>query len=325
MKRRQATSWWAAVAVSAAMAAWLLGTSAAWAADGADTSAGGDAAVKLEKQLAAAEERYTALQTEELELSVKLMQAQQQALAAVENPSRVNEELAKGGGGKGVREYRSILMASAAQWRAFEAKIKSLDGQTKTLARERDKAPAALQGRIDQLVINVGAKHRAVLEKIADAYDKVGDYRNALTINLAILNSVPEDKRAAERTLVERIATLHEKSGDLRKALETYLSVYKTVPENKRGGSERKLTEAIAGLCEKLGDPKAALDLLRLVYNALPKDKKEDEKQEKGLKDKIAKLEGLVAKAGPRPKSGRSTGGSNNDNGGGPGDVGGGV
>lgn len=242
---------------------------------------------KLEKMLASAEDRYTAIQTQELQLSMEVLTIQAKAQQALKDPAKAREELEKPGGSKELRDYKAAMLACAAKWQGFEQKIQGLLSIIKPLEAQRDKAPAELQPRIDQLVSRTHEKHRAVQEKIADCYDKVAAYKEALQAYGAIYQGLPEKQRASDRTLIEKLAGLCEKLKDYKRALEFYMVTYKGKSEKDRNG-DRKLSENLSRCYEKLGDMASALDFAKKALATSPDDK--------GLKERVAKLEGSGSK-----------------------------
>jgi tetratricopeptide (TPR) repeat protein len=354
--RKRLTAWSVGlVMVLAALApGWALQRT--WAAD-ADTgaapkddtkSSGSEALIaRIEKQMGAVQDRMTELQNEEFKVSMGIMQAQQKATQALKDPAKAPDELAKGNKTRELLEYRNVMVQAAQAWQGFAEKFQRCVNMMKALERDREKAPADLQAKIDELNNKVDAKYRSLLEKAADCYDKVAEFRSALGIYLAIFQSIPEAKRATEKDLMLKIAGLYGKAGDVRNALATYQNAlagvpekerfkdkktgeqlanlyekagdlksafltlkgtYEAVPEKDRYTKEKGLGEKLGGLYEKLGDYRSALELYKKLLEAIPADKRE--KDGKGLRDKIAACE---TKLGiKRTPVASSSGGSSN-------------
>lgn len=264
----------------------------------ADAKAGLEA--RLQKQIASIEDRMMSLQEEELNLSMKIMQARQKASEGVENPSKVAEKLAKGESGKGLRQYKAIMISCARQLQAFGAKLQPLLKQVKALQRDREKAPEPLKARIDTVTARVVSKHRTNLDKVAQTYQQCAEYRAALGINLSIYKSIPANQRAKEGVLIETIGELYDKDGDPRNALLFYKGLFEAKDPKSRY-NDRKLGMKVAGLYVKCGDKRSAVQLYQALFNALPRDKR-TENEGKELQKKIEEIEAKSGRSKDRDK-----------------------
>jgi hypothetical protein len=253
---------------------------------GAETKApaGEGAASKAEKQIAAIQDRLNQLTSEESSVTMSTLQAQSKASSALvdakKDPTKAAEELGKGNSTKEFRDYKIAMMGIAGQWQAFAGKFARVVDQARQLDRERDKAPAEIQPRIDETVKKVLDRNRGILERAADPYEKVAAWRDALGVYLSILKDVPENKRAGERDLKRKIADLYEKTGDLRGALAIYKGIFEAIPEKDRF-KDRDLCKKLAELYEKGGDLKSALAMYKGNVMAAPeKDRYRDQQRE---------------------------------------------
>ncbi|MBM4019586.1 MAG: tetratricopeptide repeat protein [Planctomycetes bacterium] len=303
---------------------------AAKAEAGADTAkpAADEAAVqKMEKQVAGVQDRMSALQQEEFNISMVTLKGQQAAIQGIEGQGldKVRDELAKGSHNKEHLEYRAAMLAAAQQWQAFAEKYSRVLSMIKTLERDRDKAPAEMQTKIDELSKRAQDKYRSLLEKVADFYDKCAEFRQALQIYASLYQSLPENKR--DRGLKEKLGDLYERTGDLKSALALYKGIFDAIPEKARfkdknaclklagvyekmgdvrnaaliykgfwdavaekdRTKERSTGEKLGDICEKAGDMKSALDLYKACLASIPADKQE--KDGAGLRKKIYNLE----------------------------------
>ena len=264
----------------------------------ADAEAGLEA--RLEKQIASIEDRMMSLQEEELNLSMKIMQARQKANEGVENPGKVAEKLAKGESGKGLRQYKAIMVSCARQLQAFGAKLQPLLKQVKALQPDREKAPEPLKARIDTVTARVESKHRTNLEKVAQMYEQCAEFRAALSINLSIYKSIPANQRAKEAVLIETIGELYNKAGDPKNALLFYKSLFEAKNPKDRY-KDRKLGMTVAALYVKCGDKRSAVQLYQALLNALARDKR-TEKEGKELQKKIEEIAGKSWRSKDRDK-----------------------
>jgi tetratricopeptide (TPR) repeat protein len=247
-----------------------------------------DDAAKTDKLIEQMQTRLMELQSQEMQLNMKIMEMRGKAEAGLENPGKAAEELAKGGKSRGLSEYKAILMSCAQQLQGFSGRMAPIMKMVKTLERDREGAPDDLKGRIDQVVLQANGKYRATLESVANLYEQAAEFKPALGLYLQVLKSVPEDKLKEEKDLQERVADLYDKCGDTRNALVIYKSLMDAKPEKDRF-KDRKLGEKAAKAYEKAGDYKTAIAYYRAMHDALPKDKQE--KDGKGLRDRIAECE----------------------------------
>jgi tetratricopeptide (TPR) repeat protein len=247
------------------------------------------AADRIEKQIAGIQEKLLAIQSEELQLSVQIMKAVSAVTQSLENVDQAGEDLAKGNMRRGLPEYKQTMMAVAAQWQQFAEKFARVAALVKPLARDRDRAPPALQSQIDLLTGRVAEKQRTLQERIAETYDKVGEYRSALTWYLSVYQAVPETKRAAEKVLREKLGDLYFKVGDLKNAMAFYKALYDEAPEKDRPRN-KNLGFKIADVLDKAGDLKTELALLKAIAAINVGDG--------GLNDRVSKLEKKIAAGG---------------------------
>ncbi|HUU93372.1 MAG TPA: hypothetical protein VM238_19430 [Phycisphaerae bacterium] len=264
----------------------------------ADAKAGLEA--RLEKQIASIEDRMTSLQEEELNLSMKIMQARQKASEGVENPGKVAEQLAKGESGKGLRQYKIIMVSCARQLQAFGAKLQPLLKQVKALQPDREKAPEPLKARIDTVTARVESKYRANLEKVAQMYQQCAEFPAALGIYLSIYKSIPANQRAKEAVLIETIGESYDKAGDPKNALLFYKSLFEAKDPKSRY-NDKKLGMKVAELYAKCGDKRSAVQLYQALFNALPTAKR-TEKEGQELQKKIEEIEGKSGRSKDRDK-----------------------
>jgi len=239
---------------------------------------------RVEKQLESIQSRMLALQEQEFNINLKVMDAQQRANKCVENPGNAASEIAKGGKNPKLREYKSIMLTCAQQLQAFDGKLAPLLKSLAALERDRAAVPDNVKARIDEVASRVRSKHRTNLEKIANVYEQTAEWRPALTIYLGFYKEKPEAERLKDRTLSEKIADLYDKSGDPRNALAIYKGLFEGKKPNERY-NDRGLGEKLGDAYEKCGDLKAAFTTYKGLLDALPKDKRDTDG--KGLQEKM--------------------------------------
>ena len=287
---RTASGVMVAVGCLALWSAPAFGAATAAGANPDATKASGDetAAARIEKQIASIQARLATLRQEELTVSLAAMKAQQ-AAQGTEDPNKIRAELAKGNHKREYLEYKAVCENAAQQYQALAEKHLRVAGMVKALERDREKAPAELQPRLDELSNRAQDKYRSLLEKAVDYYDKCANFKSAIQTYQSLYQSLPEDKR--DRTLKEKIADLYEKAGDLQNATALYKSIFDSIPEKERF-ADRNLCQKLSALYEKAGDLRSAILIYKSLLDSIP------EKERFGDKDLCQKLSTLYEKAG---------------------------
>lgn len=266
-----------------------------------------EAAEAIEKQIKSIEDRLTDMMKDEIKVNQEIMGAQQKVnVAAGAKAAKLPEEAAKGSNAPEVKMYRDLQRLVAQKTQATDRNFLPIMKQIKSLEKDRDQASPELKKRIDDIILRVNLKRRGNLEKVGDAYDKAGDFKNAIATFSAIVQMVPEAKRKAERPIIERIGDCYKKAGDFKSALPIYKELFEAIPENKRF-ADKTLGPSLAACCEKVGDMKTALEIYKGLLDAMPADKKE--KEGKKYQDKINAIEKLA-----NGKSTATPGKSSSDN-----------
>jgi len=274
------------LAAAAAMPSQLTAAEAA-----ADPQAGSDA--HIEKQVEAIESRMATLQEEELNLSVRIMQAQQKANEGLKEPAKVTERLAKGEGAKELRQYKAIMLSCAGQLQAFDGKLLPLLKSVKALQQDRAKASEALKARIDTVTARVEAKHRTTLEKVANLYERCAEWRAAFGIYSKLYGEIPEAERVKNTFMTEKMAELCDKVGDPKMSLLLYRTLFEAKSVKDRY-KDKALGEKVAKAYERCGDFMSAYKVYKALLDAIPRDKQE--KDGKGLRDRMQELEKKIGR-----------------------------
>lgn len=267
-----------------------------------------DAAARIDKQVASLQEQVTAVQNEESQVTIKILQAQKAAMDAgkIADVKKVREELAKGKPNPEWREYKQFLAAAAQQWEALAQKYARLSAQLKPLEKDRDKASPDAQAQIDALGKRLADKRRALVEKVANCYYDGAEFKKALPLYVGLYQEVPEDKRKDEKALTMKLADSCDKTGDFKTALRLYEGLYNATSEKDRKTSTTlDLRKRLAAMYfDKANDYKAALESYKqLLGNSEIVVPEQRPAFEKWAKDKIAACEAKL-KTGQGPSAG---------------------
>ena len=225
---------------------------------------------RIETQLESVESRMISLQEQEFTLTMQIMQAQQKAQQGLKEPGKAAEQLANGERGKALLEYKAVMISWAGQLQAFDGRLFPLQKTVAGLQRDRDKAPEVLRARIDAVAGRVEGKHRTNLEKIANMYEQVAEWRGALGIYLKMYKDIPEARRKTDWGMITKLADLYEKLGDNRNALLLYKGVLDAKKEKERF-NDKNLCDKIGGLYSKMGDYRSALAIYKGHFETIPK------------------------------------------------------
>lgn len=172
---------------------------------------------RIEKQLTDTKEKLPQLQQDELELSIKILTAENAALKAVEDPNQLNPAVIKESKAKGVPEYRNMCMACAEQWQLMESKYAALHRNLQHAERKRDSMPNDLKASLDEVLGTILKHRRDLMEKTAALYTKIADDKRTLGVYVAIYQMLPEEQREADTTLKQKIVDLKKKIEDAEK------------------------------------------------------------------------------------------------------------
>ena len=255
-------------------------------AEGTDTAKPDEAVTaKIEKQIQNIEDRMKNLQQEEFQISMASVKAQ--TVADGGDIEKYRQELEKGSKKREHLEFRAAMEASAAQWRAFADKYERVVGMAKALEHDRDKAPPALQTKIDDLIKRANDKYRSLQDKVMSSYEKCADYKNALPIYLSIYQSTPEAKR--DRGMKKELAGLYKKAGDTKNCLALYKGMLDAIPEKERF-KDRGFVEEVAVALKDGGDFRTAAQLYKGLWESIPEKDRGKEKFARDYGDVCEKM-----------------------------------
>jgi len=166
---------------------------------------------RIEKQLADAGEKLTSLQEEELELSIKVLKAESNALDHVEDRNKLKDALTKGPTSQDLVDYRNVMLACAQQWQLVESKYVAVHRSLRYLEQKRGEMPEDLKSSVEEVVARILKNRRSCMEKAAAVYDKLMDDKMVLAVYVAIYQMLPDDQREADTALKEKILALKNK------------------------------------------------------------------------------------------------------------------
>jgi len=255
-----------------------------------------EVAAKIDAQVAALQEKVTAIQNEETQITIRILQAQKAAMDAgkIEDVKKVREYLANGKPKPEWREYRQFLAAAAQQWEIIAQNYGRAAAQLKPLEKDRDKASPEAQAQIDALGKRLADKRRALVEKAANCYYDGGECKKALPLFAALYQEIPEDKRKDEKTLTTTLADVYDKTGDFKTAVRLYEGLYRSASEaDRQRGTMFNTSNRLATIYfDKLNDYKAALEFYKYMLEniglVVPEQRSACEKM---VKDRIAACE----------------------------------
>jgi len=231
-----------------------------------------DLSARLSAQMNAIDEKLSALLTDELRVTADEMKAVSAATANIEDVKAAADNLFRGKPAKGLPEYRQALLAAAGQWLLLYQKLQPIAVQAKTLQRDRAKATPEVQTLIDQLVGRIDEKGRNMQEKVSELYETAGEYRRAVACYTAVLQGIPEAKRAGEKKLFGKIVTLHTLLGDIRNAMLFYRTLQAVLPEEERY-KDVGLGVGICDMLDMTSDFRTEMQLLQVLHAANPDNK----------------------------------------------------
>ena len=212
----------------------------------------------FEKKIASLRDKLATLQSEEIGVSIKAQQILLAGLENVKDMGNAGENLFQGRTGGGLAEYRQAIAANIQMWQAFGEKVNRLVPIANGLDRERGRAPKGIQPKIQEIVSLVQAKYRSIVLKMADLYERGGDYRNAVTFYRTALELLPEKSRYEDKGLVQKMATLLDKLKEFRAELQLLKAYGEANPTDtsyiqKIKEMEKKYGSATVGPAETQG------------------------------------------------------------------------
>ena len=175
---------------------------------------------RVEKQIASVRDKLAALQSEEMEVSVRAQQILLAGSEKVKDVGNAGENLFNSRMEVGLAEYKQAVIANLQMWQAFGEKVDRLLNVAKGLERNRERVPKSLRPKIQEIVSLVEVKYRSIVLKMADLYERLGDYRKAVIFYRTALELLPEKARYEDKGLVLKMATLLDKLKEFQAELQ---------------------------------------------------------------------------------------------------------
>lgn len=170
---------------------------------------------RVEKQLQDIQERFDKVRKVESKISLQVLRLKAKAAENVENSGRVEAKFRKGETDKSLVQYRKIYAACAKQLATLEPQFAALERMLKPIQRDlKEQDDTAYAGRVRRLRAAVWRSRRTNLERIADIYESLAAYPQAIAIYTNIGKSLPDFERSDPRELErlkETILKLKEK------------------------------------------------------------------------------------------------------------------
>jgi len=224
-----------------------------------------EAGARLEKQVAAAEEKLSALEKQAIDLQMNIAKAVMKATEVLGNKPKFKFD--SSGERKPtpeMRELQKILRTCVQGVQALDARASDLLGAVRTL--QRDRAAAELKDRLDSLEAKIQTQHRANLLRIGDLQGQAADYKLAISSYNTALGTVPESDQQERANIKSRIAVANENAGNVHQALTIYKELYEAMPAEH---PDLNLMLRMAQLYERDTDYKNALDMYQAVKKSL--------------------------------------------------------
>ena len=237
-----------------------------------------------EKQLGDLQGRLLSLQQEVAKVGLNVSEAQRKMLETLNmTADQAAEDIANNRfSNKLLRDYKATLVGFAQQLQAFDAKFLPLTRPVRT--PEADAKP-----RFVALADQAFMQRKSLQDKIADLFEKVGDYKAAIAIYEAEIVALTERKRTTEvRAAKEKLAQACDKAHDFQRSLAIYRAVYDSVPANERARN-LNLMFRLAFAYERVSDFRRALEIYQEAEKCLPPGRLVP-----GLAEKIAILKTKV-------------------------------
>jgi len=240
------------------------------------------AAKKLKEQLDDVLNRFQKVSTEEMEVRMRIMSAQQKAMQIVKDQDEAAKKLYKGQYTTPLRAYERMMVAIVRELRTYDTKFGSVYASLNRLRKN----PAADELEADFKHVSGMIEKRRVnlLDQIGDIAVKAGRLDEAVKIYDCLRELLPRDDKAMRRSYREKTAGAYETFEQWPAALGLYETVYKNLspPEQKK---DLNLRLKLGNLYQRVGRYDKALEMFEAVKKDLPPGQKVD-----GLDDAIAKL-----------------------------------
>jgi tetratricopeptide (TPR) repeat protein len=239
------------------------------------------AAEKLKQRLDGVLSRFQKVATEEMEVRMRIMSAQQKAMQVVKDQDEAAKKLHKGQYTRPLRAYEQMMVAIVRELRTYDAKFASVYAALNRIRKD----PAADELKADFTRVSGMIEKRRVnlLDQIGDIAVKAGRLEEAVKIYDTLRSLLPLDDKEMRRSYRKKTASAYEKFEQWPDALRLYEAVYKTFSptEQKR---QLNLRLKLGNLYQRVGRYDKALEMYEGVKKDLPPGQKVD-----GLDEVIAR------------------------------------
>jgi tetratricopeptide (TPR) repeat protein len=231
------------------------------------------AAEKLKQRLDGVRSRFEKVASEEMEIRMRIMSAQQKAMQVVKDTDEAAKKLHKGQYTRTLRAYEQMMVAIVRELRTYDAKFGSVYAALNRLRKD----PAADELKADfQRVSDLIEKRRVnLLDRIGDIAVKAGRLEEAVKIYDTLRGLLPRDDKESRRSYRKKTAAAYEKFERWPDALRLYETVYKSFSpaEQKK---ELNLRLKLGNLYQRVGRYGKALEMYEGVKKDLPPGQKVD-------------------------------------------------
>lgn len=240
------------------------------------------AAEKLKERLDGVLSRFQKVATEEMEIRMRIMSAQQKAMQVVKDQNEAAKELYKGHYTTPLRAYERMMIAIVRELRTYDAKFGSVYAALNRL--RKDPAADELEADFKRVSTMIEKRRVNLLDQIGDIAVKAGRLEEAVKIYDILRGLLPHDDKAMRRSYREKTAGAYEKFEQWSAALRLYETAYKSLsPAEQKKDLNRRLK--LGNLYQRVGRYAKALEMYEGVKKDLPPGQKVD-----GLDEIIAKL-----------------------------------
>jgi len=244
------------------------------------------AATELKERLDGVLNRFQEVATEEMEVRMRIMSAQQKAMQVVKNPDEAAKKLHKGQYTKELRAYEQMMVAIVRELRTYDTKF----GAVYAALNRLRKNPAAdeLKADFERVAAMIEKRRVNLLDQIGDVAVKAGRLKEAVEIYDRLRGFLPRDDKGMRRSYREKTAGAYEKFEQWSAAVGLYETIYKNLsPQEQK--QDLNLRLKLGNLYQRVGRYDKALEMFEGVKKDLPPGQTID-----GLDNAITKLKGRV-------------------------------
>jgi tetratricopeptide (TPR) repeat protein len=237
------------------------------------------AAEKLKQRLEGVRSRFEKVSSEEMEVRMRIMSAQQKAMQVVKDTDEAAKKLHKGQYTRTLRAYEQMMVAIVRELRTYDAKFGSVYAALNRL--RKDPAADELKAEFKRVSDMIEKRRVNLLDRIGDIAVKAGRLEEAVKIYDTLRGLLPRDDKEMRRSYRKKTAGAYEKFEQWPDALRLYETVYESFSPTEQK-KELNLRLKLGNLYQRVGRYDKALDMYEGVKKDLPPGQKVD-----GLDDAI--------------------------------------